>query len=72
MRLITISMQLSEEYGGNDGLHIVRAIVPGLTPMTFGYRQEPAGMERVYKIAEKVGGKKLSYGELTKFPHPFE
>jgi len=72
MRLITIPMQLSEEYGGNDGLHIVRAVVPGLVPMTFGYRQEPAGMERVYQVAERVGGRKLSYGELTKFPHPFE
>jgi hypothetical protein len=70
-RLLTIPLHLSDEYGGNENLHIIRSIVPGVVPMTFGYRQEPAGMERIYTIAEKFGNGKLSYRELTKFPHPF-
>jgi len=71
-QLLIIPLHLSEEYGGNDGLHIVRCLVPGVVPMTFGYRQEPAGMRRIYTIAKEFGDKRLSYGELTKFPHPFE
>ena len=69
--LFTIPLSLSEQYGGNGGLHIIRSIVPGMVPMTFGYRQEPAGMERIYRIAKEFGSRNLSYRELTKFPHPF-
>ena len=72
LRLLTIPLYLSDEYGGSGNLHIVRAIIPGLIPMTFGNRQEPAGMERIYRIGKEFGGKELSYGELTKLPHPFE
>lgn len=70
-QLLIIPLHLSGEYGGNEGMHIIRSIVPGMVPMTFGYRQEPAGMERVYTITKEFGGKKLSYQQLTKFPHPF-
>jgi len=71
-QVVVVPLHLSEEYGGNNDLHIVRCVVPGMVPMTFGYRQEPVGMRRIYTIAKEVGGKELSYGELTKFPHPFE
>jgi ribosomal protein S12 methylthiotransferase accessory factor len=71
-RPIRVPLHLSEEFGGNDGLHIVRSVVPGMVPMTFGYRQEPAGMERIYSVAKEFGRRELSYDELTKFPHPFE
>lgn len=70
-RLITIPLYLSDKYGGNGDLHIIRSIVPGMVPMTFGYRQEPAGMKRIYTIAKEFGNKQLSYRKLTKFPHPF-
>jgi len=71
-RLLVVPLYLSDEYGGNDNLHIVRCIVPGMVPMTFGYRQEPADMKRIYTIAKEFGDQTLSYGELTKFPHLFE
>lgn len=71
-QLIVIPLHLSNEYGGNDGLHIVRCIVPGMVPMTFGYQQEAAGMKRIYEITKEFGNEELSYRELTKFPHPFE
>jgi hypothetical protein len=70
-QLITVPFYLSPEYGGNGNLYIVRSIVPGMVPMTFGFGQEPAGMERLYRIAKDFGNVKLSYGGLTKFPHPF-
>lgn len=72
LRLVTVQLNLSEKYGGDEDLHIVRSIVPGLIPMTFGYRQEPAGMERIYTIAQEVEDKNLAYEDLVKFPHPFE
>ncbi len=70
-KLITIPLQLPESLGGNGDLHIVRSIVPGMVPMTFGYRQEPAGMERLYEVAGKFGKPSFSYKDITKFPHPF-
>lgn len=70
-RLLTIPLFLSDEYGGNGGLHIIRSIIPGMVPMTFGFRQEPAEMERIYAVAKEFGSRELSYRELTKFPHPF-
>ncbi|RMD66893.1 hypothetical protein D6817_03090 [Candidatus Pacearchaeota archaeon] len=70
-RLFTVPLHLSEEHGGNGDLHIIRSIVPGMVPMTFGFRQEPAGMKRIYAVGKELGKKKLSYRELTKFPHPF-
>lgn len=70
-RLITVPLFLSEEYGGNGDLHVIRSLVPGIVPMTFGNRQEPAGMERIYAVAEERGGRMISYRDLPKFPHPF-
>ncbi|MEY3783726.1 MAG: hypothetical protein RLZZ230_48 [Candidatus Parcubacteria bacterium] len=68
--LVTTPFFLSEQYGGNGDLYIVRSIIPGLVPMTFGYRQEPGGMKRLYNVARQKG-KHLSYGNIRKFPHPF-
>ncbi len=70
-RLLTVRLQLSEEYGGNQGLHIYRSIVPGMVPMTFGYNQVPGGMARIYEVAKKIEGREIRYGDLSKFPHPF-
>lgn len=71
-RHLVVPLELSDDYGGNGDLSIVRVIVPGTVQMTFGYRQEPAGMKRLYDISERFGKGRLSYGQLTKFPHPFE
>lgn len=69
---LVVPLRLSDDHGGNGDLSIVRVIVPGTVQMTFGYRQEPAGMKRLYEIAERFGRGKMAYGQLTKFPHPFE
>jgi len=70
-RLLTVPLYLSEKYGGNGELYIIRSIVPGMVPMTFGFRHEPAGMERIYAVAKEIGNRNLLYRDLTKFPHPF-
>jgi len=69
---LVVPLELSEEYGGNGNLSIVRVLVPGTVQMTFGYKQEPVGMRRLYEVAEMFNGKKMSYYDYTKFPHPFE
>lgn len=67
-----VDLELSEELGGNNGLHIVRAIVPGMVPMTFGAGQYPGGMERVYEIGRKFGNREYVIYDIVSFPHPFE
>lgn len=69
--LITVPLVLSAEAGGNAGLHIVRSIVPGIVPISFGYRREPCGMERIQDVAARIGGITLSYAGMPKFPHPY-
>ncbi len=69
--LITVPLYLAEEFGGNDGLHIIRSIVPGMVPISFGYREEPLGMERIYAIAKEVGSISISYRDMPHFPHPY-
>lgn len=70
-RLISIPLHVSDQYGGDDGLTIVRSLVPGFIPMTFGYGQAPLGMQRIYNTAKRQGRGDLSYRDLTSFPHPF-
>lgn len=67
---VVVPLNLPESKGGNGGLNIVRSIVPGLVPMTFGFGQSPLGMKRLYEISG-VFGKKMSYRLLNKFTHPF-
>jgi len=71
LRLITVPLQLDKKFGGNDGLHIVRSIVPGLIPISFGYREEPMGMQRLRDVAEEIKGVSISYRDIPKFPHPY-
>lgn len=70
-KLLTVPLYLDEKLGGNQGLHIIRSIVPGLVPIGFGHMQEPRGMERIIKMAKKFGDKSITYRDMPKFPHPF-
>ncbi len=67
---VVVPLSLPENKGGNDGLNIVRSIIPGLVPMTFGFGQSPLGMKRLYDVS-RVFGKKMNYRLLNKFTHPF-
>jgi ribosomal protein S12 methylthiotransferase accessory factor len=69
--IVTIPLYLSEKFGGNESLHIIRSIVPGMVPISFGYRQEPCGLERINQKANEKFGVSVSYRYMTKFPHPF-
>lgn len=69
--LVTIPLKLTPEFGGNDGLHIIRSIVPGMVPISFGYREVPCGMERIRVVAKEIGGVSISYRDMPQFPHPY-
>lgn len=70
-QLITVPLNIPQTRGGNNGLHIIRSVVPGLVPMTFGYGQIPGGMRRIAEIARTFAGKEMTYRDLPRFPHPF-
>jgi thiazole/oxazole-forming peptide maturase SagD family component len=51
---------------GRIPLVVVRAIVPGLVPISFGFRLEPFGMPRVRENASRSGERR----RVDCFPHP--
>jgi thiazole/oxazole-forming peptide maturase SagD family component len=56
--------------------HVVRALVPGLVPISFGYDREALGMERLARPARTAAGRRLGrdlpgLGERPILPHPF-
>ncbi len=53
--------------------YIVRVIIPGLVPLSFGYNLEPLGMHRIYNVPHDLGYRenKIKFHELNRFPHPF-
>ncbi len=69
--LLTVSLVVPEDCGGNGDLSIYRCLIPGLVPMTFGYLQVPGGMPRIYDIAERFGNIRMSFQDIDMFPHPF-
>jgi hypothetical protein len=54
-------------------LKVVKTFIPGLVPMSFGYREEPCGMSRIYSAPVTCGlrSQQLKYQELNRFPHPY-
>lgn len=69
MNILAVDLGSAE----NGQLRIARAFIPGLVPMSFGYGEEPCGMERLYSIPVTLGMRRLplTYGKLNKFPHPY-
>jgi len=51
---------------------VVKVIIPGVVPMTFGYGREPFGIERMRSLPESCGiAKRKPFSKLNRFPHPF-
>lgn len=55
------------------GLHVVRVLVPGLIPLTFGTRLAAKGGARLYRVPVDLGyrGAPLREDQLNPLPHPF-
>jgi thiazole/oxazole-forming peptide maturase SagD family component len=52
------------------GLYVLRAIVPGLVPLNFGYGTEPLATSSFVGLASSRGQKPFGKARLP-FPHPF-
>ncbi|MFA4929702.1 MAG: YcaO-like family protein, partial [Patulibacter sp.] len=55
---------------------VVRALAPGLLPLTFGWGNEPTGLPRAHEpVTDRAGraiGQRLAYGvSAGRLPHPF-
>ncbi len=75
LKLYYIDMTAKEVEQLGLGIKVVRAIIPGFVPITFGYGQEPLGMRRIYKIPVKLGlrDEEITEEEITNnyLPHFF-
>lgn len=75
LKLYYIDMTVREVEQLELGIKVVRAIVPGFVPITFGYGQEPLGMRRIYEVPVKLGLRdwEITEAEIVKnyLPHFF-
>lgn len=53
------------------GVHVVRAIIPGLLPMSPLYRARYLGHPRLYDYARKMGLRGFSERDVNPYPQPF-
>lgn len=56
-----------------NGLHVVRAIVPNLIPMYFDESKKHDNVERLFTFSKKMGfsDHMVTKNDLNKIPHPF-
>jgi ribosomal protein S12 methylthiotransferase accessory factor len=52
-------------------MNVVRAIVPGLQPLTFHYRARFLGHPRLYQAPARMGYPTRLEAELNAWPQPF-
>lgn len=75
LKLYYVDMTAKEVEQLALGIKVVRAIIPGFVPITFGYGQEPLGMRRLYEIPVKLGLRNIEITEekiINKYlPHFF-
>jgi ribosomal protein S12 methylthiotransferase accessory factor len=66
-----LAVDLGTEEAGT--LRIAKVFVPGLIPISFGFREEPCGMDRIFSVPVfmKLRRNRLNYGQLNRFPHPY-
>jgi ribosomal protein S12 methylthiotransferase accessory factor len=50
---------------------VVRAVVPGLQPLTFHYRARFLGSPRLYEAPARMGYPVRAEAELNAWPQPF-
>lgn len=53
------------------GVYVLRAISPGLVPISFGYQMEPMGMERITDVARDLRIPTNPWNNNKPLPHPF-
>ena len=71
--VLAVDLENPHVDGIQSNLFIVKTFVTGLVPISFGYREEPCGMQRVYEVPVTFGFRSdpIRYDELNRFPHPY-
>jgi ribosomal protein S12 methylthiotransferase accessory factor len=66
--LVTVQIKTPSKRRVDSELHVVKSIVPGVIPISFGQGLEPLGMDRIRAVAAVVGS---HWSGMTRFPHPY-
>ena len=71
--VLAVDLENPHVDGIQSNLFIVKTFVTGLVPISFGYREEPCGMQRIYEVPVALGFRSdpIRYDELNRFPHPY-
>jgi ribosomal protein S12 methylthiotransferase accessory factor len=69
--LDTFAVELSTDEALRSGFRVVKAIIPGLQPLSFNYRARYLGHPRVYEAPVRMGYESLSEADLNHLPQPF-
>lgn len=69
--LDTFALELSTDEALRAGLRVVKAIIPGLQPLSFNYRARYLGHPRLYEAPMQMGYQSHAEEDLNHLPQPF-
>lgn len=69
--LEVFAVDLSTDEALRAGMRVVRAIVPGLQPLSFSYRARFLGHPRLYEAPRQMGYRGYPEPEINAWPQPF-
>jgi ribosomal protein S12 methylthiotransferase accessory factor len=67
----TFAVELSADEALRSGIRVVKAIIPGLQPLSFNYRARYLGHPRLYEAPTQMGYKSHAEEDLNHLPQPF-
>jgi len=69
--LDAFAVELSADEALRSGFRVVKAIIPGLQPVSFNYRARYLGHPRLYKAPAQMGYESHAEEHLNHLPQPF-
>ena len=69
--LDTFAVELSTDEALRSGFRVVKAIIPGLQPISFAHRARYLGHPRLYEAPVQMGYESLAEEDLNHLPQPF-
>jgi ribosomal protein S12 methylthiotransferase accessory factor len=69
--LDTFAVELSTDEALRSGIRVVKAIIPGLQPISFNYRARYLGHPRLYEAPAQMGYESHKEEDLNHLPQPF-
>ncbi len=67
----TFAVELSADEALRSGFRVVKAIIPGLQPISFNYRARYLGHPRLYEAPAQMGYESHAEEDLNHLPQPF-